>query len=46
MDGVWMNETGKAETTISFRPGAGYVIWIKEDNSNTIWSYPNPSIYK
>jgi len=46
MDGVWMNETGKAETTISFRPGAGYIIWIKEDNPNKIWSYPNPSIYK
>ncbi len=46
MDGVWMNETGKAETTITLRPGAGYVIWIKNDNPNTIWSYPNPSIYK
>ncbi len=46
MDGVWMNETGKAETTISFRPGAGYVIWIKDDNPNTIWTYPNPRLYE
>jgi hypothetical protein len=46
MDGMWMNETGKAETTISFRPGAGYVIWVKEDMPNKMWTYPNPSIYE
>ena len=46
MDGVWMDETGKEETTISFRPGAGYIIWIKGDNPNKTWTYPNPSLYE
>lgn len=44
MDGVWMDETGKSETTISFNPGEGYIIWIKGDNQNKIWTFPNPAL--
>lgn len=42
MDGTWMDETGKNETTISFKPGKGYIIWIKQENPETPWTFPNP----
>lgn len=42
MDGTWMDETGKNETTILFEPGQGYIIWIKGDNEKKIWTFPNP----
>lgn len=45
LDGTWMDQSGKKETSIQFRPGAGYVIWIKGDRPNTVWTYPNP-LYK
>ena len=44
LDGTWMDETGKNETTISLCPGEGYIIWIKGDNPNKIWTFPNPAL--
>jgi len=44
LDGTWMDETGKKETTITFQPGEGYVIWIKGENSQKIWTFPNPAL--
>jgi hypothetical protein len=44
MDGTWMDETGKDETTLSFEPGNGYIIWIKQDNPKTPWTFPNPAL--
>jgi hypothetical protein len=44
LDGIWMDESGKNKSTIEFRPGEGYVIWIKGDNPEKIWTYPNPAI--
>lgn len=44
LDGTWMDETGKNETTIAFRPGAGYIIWIKRDNPQKVWTFPNPMV--
>ncbi len=42
LNGTWMDETGKNETTIAFQPGAGYIIWIKGDNDKKVWTFPNP----
>lgn len=42
LDGTWMDETGKEETTIQMRPGKGYIIWIKGDTPEDVWTYPNP----
>jgi hypothetical protein len=42
MNGTWMDETGKEETTIAFQPGIGYIIWIKGDNDKKVWTFPNP----
>jgi hypothetical protein len=44
LDGTWMDESGKNKSTIEFRPGGGYVIWIKGDNTEKTWTYPNPAI--
>lgn len=44
LDGTWMDESGKNKSTIEFRPGEGYIIWIKGDNPEKIWTYPNPAI--
>ncbi len=46
LDGTWMDESGKKETAIQFRPGEGYVIWIKGDRTNKVWTYPNPAFIK
>lgn len=43
LDGVWMDETGKNKSTIQFIPGYGYIIWIKGENPQKTWSYPNPA---
>ncbi len=43
-DGKWMNEKGTGLSTISFKPGHGYILWIKNDNPNKIWTYPNPNL--
>ena len=44
IDGTWMDETGKNESTMMFQPGDGYIIWIKGDNDNKVWTWPNPSL--
>jgi len=44
LDGVWMDGTGKSEAGISFNPGHGYILWIKGDNPNKTWTFPNPSL--
>ncbi len=41
-DGKWLNESGSALTDISFLPGSGYILWIKNENPNNIWTLPNP----
>jgi hypothetical protein len=43
-DGKWMNESGTAEASLVFKPGRGYVLWIKNPNTNTVWTYPNPEL--
>ncbi len=42
LNGTWMDETGKNQTTIAFQPGEGYIIWIKGDNEKKMWTFPNP----
>lgn len=42
-DGKWMNASGKAVSDIHFQPGVGYILWIKGENPNTVWTYPNPA---
>lgn len=46
LDGTWMDQSGRNESTIQFRPGEGYLIWIKGDNPNKVWTYPNPKYSK
>ncbi len=43
LDGTWMDETGKSETTIQMSPGNGYIIWKKGETSQNVWTYPNPA---
>ncbi len=43
LDGTWMDETGKNETTIQMVPGDGYIIWKKNDTAENVWTYPNPA---
>lgn len=43
LDGTWMDETGKQKTTVALQPGKGYIIWIKGDNKNKTWTFPNPA---
>jgi len=43
-DGKWMNESGTAEASLVFKPGRGYVLWIKNPNPITEWTYPNPEL--
>ncbi|MBN1998931.1 fibronectin type III domain-containing protein [candidate division KSB1 bacterium] len=38
----WLNESGSALTDISLLPGYGYVLWIKHENPNQLWTLPNP----
>ena len=42
-DGQWMNEAGDAVSNIHFKPGNGYILWIKGENENNLWTYPNPA---
>jgi hypothetical protein len=41
-DGQFMNESGTGLSTISLRPGKGYIIWIKSNTPGSPWTYPNP----
>jgi hypothetical protein len=41
-DGQFMNEAGTGLSTISLRPGRGYIIWIKNTTPGGPWTYPNP----
>ncbi len=41
-DGKWMNGAGTALSTMQFEPGKGYLLFIKHDNPNKEWTFPNP----
>jgi hypothetical protein len=41
-NGLWMNESGSGLSDIRLTPGRGYVLWIKNENPNDIWTFPNP----
>jgi hypothetical protein len=41
-DGKFMQESGAGVTDMKFRPGRGYVIWIKNQAENNLWTLPNP----
>ncbi len=43
-DGKWMNESGSGLSTMQFQPGKGYIIWIKENQSNQTWTFPRPNV--
>ncbi len=41
-DGKWVNERGDSETTMTLKPGRGYIIWIKNEGPARTWKFPNP----
>jgi hypothetical protein len=41
-DGMFFDEAGTGVTSITFKPGNGYVIWKKNQSITNIWTLPNP----
>ena len=42
LDGKFLMESGSGQTDMKFKPGYGYVVWVKNPLLNNIWILPNP----
>ncbi|MBN2354939.1 hypothetical protein JXO59_02440, partial [candidate division KSB1 bacterium] len=41
-DKTWVNESGAGVSTMQFFPGSGYILMIRGDYPQKVWTYPNP----
>lgn len=42
-DKIWVDESGSYMSPMLLQPGVGNILWVKKDNPQKVWTYPNPN---